>query len=364
MSADQQYFPQHLRASRPYVRQLETTFDAAQRDGTLDSRRSYDMAANLVLLAYRVAGIRPNGPGFALQSFSRELSTALTHAEWRRSASVVFDFEPGLCEAFLHSDVDEICLDSVSFPFDCCYFHFGQQADLPLFGGELHAEGAFLIHSAGQSLRIVLAARYGDDRPWTERARESYQLNLATKHFGTNLRTAIDAALADDLEDLRRVSAALPDDERKEVLEKTEEFTVAHQQNLDTFRKAVRLVVNGLSYLTAYPEDTAQGWQKGTPEKLRQKAEQHGGSATERDRAVSKLISQGFMPVRRVGMAFQREVEAAGAQRRAHWRRGHWRQQAYGAGRALRRLIWVRPMRVTGGEGVVDHLFKVTSGAD
>lgn len=359
MSANLRYFPQHFRASRPYARELEAGITAAARENRITARDSYDLAASLVLRAYGELGVRPSDPGFSLPAFSQEVSTALTHAQWLHDGSNTFDFAPALCEAFLHSDVDDIRLSSLLFPFPSFYFHFGEQAELPLYGGELHAEGAFLIYSPGQSLRVVLAARYPEDRgSWVNRARECYQLNLGSRHFEADLGTAIDSALADDLEDLRAVARGLPAPDQAELAAKTGGFVEAHQQNLATFRKALRVVVNGLSYLTAYPEDTQREWQAGTPEKLAQKA-QRSDSSKERIRAVSKLISQGFLPVRQVGQAFQREVDAEGTQRKAHWRRGHWRLQSYGVGRAQRKLLWIRPARISGSDGQTEHVFKV-----
>jgi hypothetical protein len=36
---------------------------------------------------------------------------------------------------------------------------------------------------------------------------------------------------------------------------------------------------------------------------------------------------------------------------RLHWRRGHIRNQPFGMGRTLRRLVWIEPMLIGGKEG-------------
>lgn len=41
-------------------------------------------------------------------------------------------------------------------------------------------------------------------------------------------------------------------------------------------------------------------------------------------------------------------AKEASSSRRLHWRRGHFRQQAYGVGRGLHRVIWIEPMMIGG----------------
>jgi hypothetical protein len=357
------YFPQFFRASRPYVRDLEADLAAARRENRITPSSSYAAAARRILAAYAPLGIHTGDPEFPLQAFSQEAGTALTYGQWGFDGSVVFDFEPALCEAFLQSDVDEIRLSDLNFPYRSCYFHFGSQKSLPLYDGALHAEGAYLLYSPDQSLRVVVVARYPEATRWADRAREGYQLKLATRHFDIDLGTAIDLALAEDLEDLSRFQRGPEAAARPRMAAKVEGFIEAHGQNQATLRKVLRLAVNGLSYLAAYPEDAESTWQPGTPERLMLKA-QHGGSAKERERARSKLISQGFVPVHRVGQAFQLEVaNFEGGHRKMHWRRGHWRRQAHGPGRAQRKLVWIRPARVAGtdegAEGGEAQVFKV-----
>lgn len=363
MKTTARYYPQFFRANRPYAKSMEADFTEARQDGRINPKISFDIVGKNILRAYTQLGLHATADDFPLQDFSRESSTALTQAQWRFDGSVIFDFEPALCEAFLRSDVDDIHLSDLNFPYRGFYLHFGQQPELPLYGGELFAEGAYIIYSPTQSMRVILAARYEKaSLGWEARTKETYQLKIGVEHFNVDLGTAIDLALAEDLEDLR---AALHSKAGRLISTQMDleadiaSYSEAHMQNQETFRKALRLVVNGLSYLTAYPADVDNTWQPGTPEKLRHKADE-AANVKERERAKSKLISQGFSPVHRVGQAFQAEVEAEGAQRKAHWRRGHWRHQAHGPGFSQRKLIWVRPTRISGSEGgEASSLFKV-----
>lgn len=318
--------------------------------------------AGRICAAYSELGIKPTDQGFPLQEFSQESAAALTYGQWWLDGSVVFEFEPALSEAFLRSDVDDIRLSDLNFPYRCFYMHFGPQSELPLYNGELYAEGAYLIYDPDQSVRVILAARYeGPWRSWAARVKECYQLKIDTRHFDIDLGTALDLALSEDMEELNAIirnKTSFQKVPHLDVASGVENYIEAHKQNQETFRKVLRLVVNGLSYLTAYPEDAKETWQPGTPEKMRLKADEAPG-AKERERAKSKLISQGFFPIHLVGHGFQGVADAEGEHRKAHWRRGHWRHQAHGPGLTQRKLIWIRPARISGFDGDEGKVFKV-----
>ena len=114
---------------------------------------------------------------------------------------------------------------------------------------------------------------------------------------------------------------------------------------------ALQLLGNALAYVSAYPEDVREQWQPGTPEAIVIKA---GRAGKEGVNAASRLFSMGFRRVRRVGEDFEVADEArggGGGAKSPHWRTGHWRHQAHGPQMSLRKLIWIRPMRILGGGG-------------
>jgi hypothetical protein len=126
--------------------------------------------------------------------------------------------------------------------------------------------------------------------------------------------------------------------------ERLEEVNQRHP----VYRAALRLVVNALCYVTAYPEDIKPVWPEGTPVSLREKADH--GRGKEAMRAKSKLAALGYVPVHVCGQRLEDERKRIGmanhGQVASHWRRGHWRNQAHGPERLLRKLIWVMPVLV------------------
>ena len=110
------------------------------------------------------------------------------------------------------------------------------------------------------------------------------------------------------------------------------------------YKKALDLAVNALCYITAYPDDIKEVWPEGTPINLTLKAE--AGSSKEQQRAKSKLAGLGYSPVHLCGQRIVLHSNTnlnEGHHLKTHWRRGHWRNQAYGQGRELRKLIWIMP---------------------
>lgn len=79
-----------------------------------------------------------------------------------------------------------------------------------------------------------------------------------------------------------------------------------------------------------------------------------------RDRGRRMLEAEGAYPVRRIVMSPDlatelRNIEAHsghGSPAIAYWRQGHWRRQAYGAGRSLRKLVWIEPTLCNAEAGV------------
>lgn len=134
-----------------------------------------------------------------------------------------------------------------------------------------------------------------------------------------------------------------------------------------TYLEMLKLIVNSLAYLTAYPKDVETTWPKNTPAHLRKELGKTD-NRNEQRRIQSKLASLGFTPVhicgRKLAAELDRQAAAAGEERHpaAHWRRGHWRRQPHGPHNSLRKLVWLMPTLVNPGktaEEVPGHLYLV-----
>ncbi|TXI09615.1 MAG: hypothetical protein E6Q76_05355 [Rhizobium sp.] len=114
----------------------------------------------------------------------------------------------------------------------------------------------------------------------------------------------------------------------------------------DAAIKICSAVAAMLCYITAYPDTAADSYAGANPETL--KTFQH---ATEKrkQRILQNWEASGISRVH----LFKDPFESGSSKpqgdigvKAAHVRRGHWRMQVHGAGRALRKLIWLHPQLI------------------
>jgi len=124
-----------------------------------------------------------------------------------------------------------------------------------------------------------------------------------------------------------------------------------NREGFPTFREALRLIVNALCYLVAYPDDVETRYPDGTPPALLEKLKR-ATKPKERQRTTSKLLSMGYTRVHFCGRAVhEHELVAPRGEVAPHWRRGHWRRQAAGPKHSERKLIWIMPTIVRRDKG-------------
>lgn len=350
MSAPALYYPQHFKTTRPYAKSFMAGMAELVGARTVNPKTSYSLSARLIVAAYRECGIAPTSPKFNTQGFTVENQAALMYAEWTQRGSAVYSFKEALTQALMATGVSQVTISELQFPFHCAYFHFGPQPELTLQSGAA-VTGAYVMWAPGEALRLSLTAPLPADRSWNDRWAEVYDLRILARHFDKDIESAIEQALADDIEDLRQAAETLSS--RGNPLfaagaATTHHFLQAHAANKATLSRCFQLITNALCYLTAFPDDALVTWQDDTPLSLRTKADT--APAKEAGRATSKLEAMGYRRVRHVGGEFSDASAHTGAGQIApHWRRGHWRSQAHGPQMTLRKLIWLRPTRVLGG---------------
>jgi len=343
------FYPHHFKKTRAYSKAYIAEMTEAITAGTLNPKIGFDISAKHIAKAYFDQGMSRSEFEANVHGYTVENQIALAYGEWMNAGSALYVFEPELADALQQTRVGEITLSDVQFPFDHAYIHFGPRPDLVLHTGAM-VTGAFVLWYPGQALRIMLTAPLPDEAPLASRAAEAYELRILAQRFDMKLDQAIAQALEDDYDDVRiaveKMSAQNAG--RAQANKNAGDFFMErHSLNKNVFSRSVELIVNALCYITAFPEDTQEGWPATAPEKLTSKAET--GTPKEKARAQSKLYALGHLRVRRVGMDFAKAMRKPTGGITPHWRTGHWRPQAYGPKHSLRKIIWVRPTRVMGG---------------
>lgn len=307
-----------------------------------------------------------------------------------RAGKQIYDFPPILTEMFRNTDIDDIALEHVRLPYPTVYLHFGLQRDMPM-GDGWFAEGAYFTElrdeSGGRHCNITLACcnesfdrfaafdrtlepgysvALGPDRQAMSLA-EAVELHLSDKI--NYLKTDIASADKFDAEVKEQIAAGLAPPHAVSVRSRNsqEELDLLLPRH-ESFLKLLRLAINALVYLNAYPDDIETKWPDNTsPSKLRDLAKAKDKKA--KTRALSELAKAGFTPVHLCGRRVQEQIDAQAAaladhDKRTvamHWVRGHWRHQAHGPSNSLRKIIWRMPLlrgtRVSSDDEPLGHVY-------
>lgn len=309
--------------------------------------------------------------------FGAETSIGTAYGRYGKAGRQILHFPPELTEMLRNTDVESIPMNAIHLPFQSQYIYLGPQAGLELAPGWL-VDGAY-VESRGEpgDLRFTITAVPADPtqgETWFIYPEPHYSQDYIETYRDKDLAQAIEGVLAEELQGLSKKLLEAGGDITDKVREQAkkegkdippnmrlEDVSVknAHVRLEDTkrqhpiYRAAMRLIVNALCYITAYPDDISRVWPEGTPRGLREKAE--SADAKTATKAFSKLAAMGYSPVHICGKRIQEQMAQAGVSSgpqhgvTTHWRRGHWRNQVHGAGRSLRKLIWIMPMLIGGG---------------
>jgi len=345
------YYPLRMWQNRSDVREAYKALQ--EKFPNINPRIAEETVLPLVMKRLEVAGWDYRRPDASTATFSQENQGVLSWSEWALSGKRILDITPELTQAFLRSDAGDMRIEDVVPDYPAQYFRFTLPDDEPLVysKGRVKFEGAMVLYSREHSLRIVLCGRADEPFAVDEAWRERYDLRIRSVHFGVPADDAIDAALADDLADLRDAMAQLVARGQQRGAADAQMLIQRQQEDHAAYKQAAQLVLNALAYLKFQPSDNELRWPEDAPERMVSQATSAKG-AKELERAKSKLWSLGHVPIFHIGAEFGRVYRAPHAGPRAHWRRGHWRRQAHGPQLSLRKLIFIYPVLVgaTGAE--------------
>lgn len=286
----------------------------------------------------------------------------------------IFDFGPEVSALFRKTDVEEVLLDSLRLPYRVFYMWFGVQEDLNLWNQGFYVDGCHVELVPGHSISLLLSTirkdvDYGRPLPFPLYPDRYYALGLPLTGGEQTVGAAIEKELADrqlfEAKNFPSTSGTY-NVGGKEIHfidrhQKTAEATARdYREGFGVFKEALRLVVNGLCYLSAYRADILTKYPDDAPqEDLHRLSEAKTRKA--RREAESGLREQGFTKIHYCAQQIRNSIagQPAGREVSPHWRRGHWRNQACGPGLSGHRLVWIMPtvVRRDRGEPAHGHIY-------
>lgn len=366
MTYSQRYHPERFRTLHPLARKIATIYQTSNGTG-IPTYATLEKIMNLIVKTYNETitelpfDLRPDN----LKGMYNYADVAMHYAAFCTFGRQIFHFNPEIAEQFRKTDIDEVRLDSLKFPYEVFYMSFGKQSDLNLWNEGCFVDGAYIsmFNTKDAGLQILLTTareNIASDNlsrkfNWILQPEKHYYLALPMEDLSQSIITVVEKALTEEMEDRKKSVQNQPpilDVPGKIVINRRPESIKTEMRELEkgytVFREALRLIINGLCYISAYPEDIETKWTDDAPLSLLEKL-QKAKKPKEVKNTTLKLASMGYTKIHFCGKAFERldrDSLPTGKEVMAHWRRGHWRNQVCGPKLTSRRLIWIMPVIV------------------
>lgn len=361
------FHPQRFRALHPMGPAVTRMAYGMQQTWHAFTLEAQQALGQVMLDTQLVEGIRLRrklalpDPGGRLQG--KAMTLAQFFLAFCISGRQIFQFPPSLLEMFAKVDVDDIPLDLILFPYDAMYFSFGARSDLRPQEGWC-ADGVYTFVHRGEDEKEVTHVHFAltcvpdDPEAYThlgEIPEPCFVVALGPEHLKLGVGEACDLFMSEKINDLRQQIAGNTDFAR--------EFSNEHPGGTNVQSRAaaleyeqlpalercwkgmLKLVVNALAYLSAYPDDVDKGWPSNTPDSVLTKLTSE--KAKVRQKAGSELAALGFTPVQLCGRSFAPRRggygDGQGSDAGPTWVKGHWTRQPWGPRHSLRRLQLILP---------------------
>ncbi len=362
MAETERYHPERYRISRPFVKQAIALYSNLTGITTISNYDTLDAMHSLLkdYYNYELSLLpfeqRPNNT----KNFSNENALALHYSSWSCHGRQIFHFGDEINQQFRHTDIDQIQIGLINFPYNMFYMSFGIQNDLPLDNEQNFVDGAYISVIPNELIQVVLttnstAIRKKLSSDWVTIRDKYYFLSLSLKEPSQNILDVLEESLESDLErsklSLEKAQETINIDGVKIKSRRRENIKVEDAELLEgfpVFRESLRLIINGLCYLSAYPDDIDLRWPDDTPKSMLDKINS-ATKAKEVQRTTSKLTSMGYTKINYCGKSFEKKSPSTlgvNNELRTHWRRGHWRNQSHGINMSQRKIIWIMPVMV------------------
>ncbi len=349
----QHYHPERYRKGRPVIRQLEKQMPNMGFE--LVTREVFEHVQEVLSLQYNedISLVPRDDRPESTHVLMSDFSMAMHYLAFVGAGRNIFHFGEGLTQAFRRTDVADFAIGEIVLPYPTVYLSFGVQADLEPFGDGAKIDGAYITDNSGHSIQILLTTRgQPSDKPWFNRWEKYYYLSLSKADLSLSVEEASEAALKGEIKqsldgvakhEAKAAEMGIVSRAHQTAIDRVDEY----QRAFPVFMESMKLVINGLAYLTHYRDDIEKRWVDGTPPSMIEKISR-ATTYKAKQRATSKLLSMGYNIVNLCGMEFEKTSEAhgVGSEMSAHWRRGHWRIQPHGPGRTLRKRVWIMPVLV------------------
>jgi hypothetical protein len=306
--------------------------------------------------------------------FSKELSNEVkaskstSFLEYRRftkKGANIFHFRKELLEMLEKTEVTDIQLNSIKFPFDHFYislrelnkqFSSSNSDDSIIDGVYIH----FHDESEEDTIYPFWIDFYVCGYSEKNKDIEFNRTTIDSMELASSLTfTSKEATIKDAIELIHQIMNDTLENKNlsKEAREKEIDFQLEEYKRLTD---NLSLFINCILYISLDQPDIETKFVEGLPTHLKTKIDK-ANTKHRREIAENEVKGFGYSKICLVGNSYIKDKKTDGIKLdiAPHWRRGHWRNQPFGEKLLEKKLIWIKPTVVNKekGEPTKGHIY-------
>ena len=286
-----------------------------------------------------------------------KLFSVLEYRRFEKAGSNIFHFKRELLELLEKTDVSEIQIGQIKFPYPNFYISLRELSkSLPSDSSkDAIIDGIYvsftddseedLIYKYHISFHICGFSESRKEDEFKRNVQDIMELPAGLTFVNEN-STITDAIaevhkiMTDTLESKTRSTEAI----EREIDYQLEEYNLL-KDNLN-------LMVNCLLYLSSVKPDIEAKFVDGLPIHIKNKIEK-ANTKHRKEIAEKEALLSGYSKINLVGNSFIKEKTShhTTGEIAPHWRRGHWRNQPFGQKLSETKIIWIKPTIVNKEKG-------------
>lgn len=311
---------------------------------------------------------------------NRETTLFMEYQRFIHRGKNIFYFPEKISELFKKTDVADITIENIHFPYKSFYLAFGPQIEFDLGYGDNRGnyfDGAYInqLNETKIEFRLTSSNINRDANESSDWLTEPEIINYISLKFESPEEKFTDA-LERYIDKTIETFSKWDDEPGSLTLEggpsivRIDNSHPARRKRLnhvlsgaEKFREISRLIFNAICYLTYEKRDIQEFYTNNPPDHLVKKLSK-AKKTNQKSKLESEMSYLGYSLVKICGNSIADQYgsgKAAEGDKATHWRRGHWRSQAYGDGMMKRKVIWIMPTLIRGdkGDSSKGHIYTV-----
>jgi hypothetical protein len=283
-------------------------------------------------------------------------SSFLAYFRFEEAGCNIFHFKKEILEMLEHTDVSEIQLKNIKFPFNNFYISL-RELGKPLTIGHNNntiIDGVYIDFQPHTNndygwimFNVCEYSEYDKDKDKEFKSDVVEKMELCSLNFASNDATIADAIELNNqiLRDTFENETATKEYKEREINSQLEAYKLL-KDNLNLF-------VNCILYITSEKPDITTEYGENLPNKLKEKLAK-ADKDYKKIKVDKELIKQGFSKIKIVGNSFTSQINnnLQKTEIAPHWRRGHWRNQPFGKELTETKIIWIQPTIINKEKGM------------